>query len=77
MTNPLKPDEVSALLRRQIEALDREAEVAEVGTVLSVGDGIARVDGLRNVMANELLETADGVAGLALSGGGGGRRGGA
>jgi F-type H+-transporting ATPase subunit alpha len=67
VTNPLKPDEVSALLRRQIEALDREAEVAEVGTVLSVGDGIARVDGLRNVMANELLETADGVAGLALN----------
>jgi len=63
----LKPDEVSALLRRQIEAFDTETEVSEVGTVLSVSDGIARVDGLRNVMANELLETADGVAGLALN----------
>ena len=67
MTSQLKPDEVSALLRRQIESFDRETDVAEVGTVLSVGDGIARVDGLRNVMANELLETADGVAGLALN----------
>jgi len=67
VTSQLKPDEVSALLRRQIEAFDREAEVAEVGTVLSVGDGIARVDGLRNVMANELLETPEGVAGLALN----------
>ena len=67
MSSQLKPDEVSALLRRQIEAFDREVDVSEVGTVLSVGDGIARVDGLRNVMANELLETADGVAGLALN----------
>ena len=67
MTSQLKPEEVSALLRRQIEAFDRDSEVAEVGTVLSVGDGIARVDGLRNAMANELLETADGVAGLALN----------
>ena len=67
MTSQLKPDEVSALLRRQIEAFDRETDVAEVGTVLSVGDGIARVDGLRNVMANELLETPGGVAGLALN----------
>jgi F-type H+-transporting ATPase subunit alpha len=67
VTSQLKPEEVSALLRRQIDAFDRESEVSEVGTVLSVGDGIARVDGLRNVMANELLETADGVAGLALN----------
>ena len=67
MSSQLKPDEVSALLRRQIEAFDRETDVAEVGTVLSVGDGIARVDGLRNVMANELLETPGGVAGLALN----------
>jgi F-type H+-transporting ATPase subunit alpha len=67
VTSQLKPDEVSALLRRQIQAFDREADVAEIGTVLSVGDGIARVDGLRNAMANELLETADGVAGLALN----------
>jgi F-type H+-transporting ATPase subunit alpha len=67
VTSQLKPDEVSALLRRQIETFDRETDVAEVGTVLSVGDGIARVDGLRNVMSNELLETAGGVAGLALN----------
>ncbi len=67
MTSQLKPDEVSALLRRQIEAFDCETDVAEIGTVLSVGDGIARVDGLRNVMSNELLETPSGVAGLALN----------
>ena len=50
-----------------MKAFDRETDVAKVGSVLSVGDGIARVDGLRNVMANELLETPDGVAGLALN----------
>ena len=67
MNSQLKPDEISALLRRQMLTADRPVDVAEVGTVLSVGDGIARVDGLSNVMYNELVETEDGVAGLALS----------
>ena len=67
MNIQLKPDEISALLRRQMQLADRPVDSAEVGTVLSVGDGIARVDGLTNVMYNELVETEDGVAGLALN----------
>jgi len=63
----LKPDEISALLRRQMQSIDQAIDVAEFGTVLSVGDGIARVDGLSRVMYNELVETEDGVAGLALN----------
>ncbi len=67
MNNQLKPDEISALLRRQMQVSDRAVDSAEFGTVLSVGDGIARVDGLTKVMFNELVETEDGVAGLALN----------
>ena len=67
MNIQLKPDEISALLRRQMQQADRPVDVAEVGTVLSVGDGIARVDGLSTVMYNELVETESGVAGLALN----------
>ena len=67
MNIQLKPDEISALLRRQMQLADRPVDVAEVGTVLSVGDGIARVDGLSKVMYNELVETEGGVAGLALN----------
>ena len=67
MNIQLKPDEISALLRRQMQSIDRAIDVMEFGTVLSVGDGIARVDGLSNVMFNELLESENGVAGLALN----------
>jgi len=67
MNIQLKPDEISALLRRQMQMSDRAVDVAEFGTVLSVGDGIARVDGLSKVMYNELVETEDGIAGLALN----------
>jgi len=67
MNIQLKPDEISALLRRQMQMSDRPVDIAEFGTVLSVGDGIARVDGLTKVMYNELVETEDGVAGLALN----------
>ncbi len=67
MNFQLKPEEISALLRREMETHDRESEVAEIGTVLSVSDGMARVDGLRDCMAGERLETADGIAGLALN----------
>ena len=67
MNTQLKPDEVSALLRRQILLADRPVDISEFGTVLSVGDGIARVYGLTNVMYNELLETENGVSGLALN----------
>lgn len=52
----LKASEVSALLRQQIESFERNSELEEVGTVLQVGDGIARVYGLQNVQSNELVE---------------------
>ena len=64
----IKPDEIAKILRERIEGLDTEgADLAEVGTVLSVADGIARVHGLDNCMALELLELPHGVTGLALN----------
>jgi F-type H+-transporting ATPase subunit alpha len=64
----IKPDEIAKILRERIEGLDTEgADLAEVGTVLTVADGIARVHGLDNCMALELLELPHGVTGLALN----------
>jgi F-type H+-transporting ATPase subunit alpha len=64
----IKPDEITSILKSRIEGLDAgSAELTEVGTVLSVGDGIARVHGLENCMAFELLELPHGVTGLALN----------
>ncbi|WP_018126698.1 F0F1 ATP synthase subunit alpha [Balneola vulgaris] len=55
----VRPDEVSAILRKQLSGFDNEADVYDVGTVLEVGDGIARVYGLSNVQAGELVELPD------------------
>lgn len=63
----LKPDEIAALLRQRMESADKAVDTVEFGTVLSVGDGIARVDGLSKALYGEVLETDSGVAGLALS----------
>ena len=64
----IKPDEITSILKSRIEGLDSgSAELTEVGTVLSVADGIARVHGLENAMAFELLELPHGVSGLALN----------
>ncbi len=64
----IKPDEIASILRQRIEGLDAEsADLSEVGTVLSVGDGIARVHGLDNCMALEMLELPHDVTGLALN----------
>ncbi len=63
----LRTDEITELLRQQIENYDAVLAVDEVGTVLSVGDGIARVYGLEKVMAGELLEFPKGVAGIAMN----------
>ena len=64
----IKPDEIGKILRERIEGLDTEgAELAEVGTVLSVADGIARVHGLDDCMALEMLELPHDVTGLALN----------
>ncbi|WP_339060880.1 F0F1 ATP synthase subunit alpha [Tepidibacillus marianensis] len=63
----IKPEEISSLIKQQIESFQSEVEVADVGTVIQVGDGIARVHGLEKVMAGELLEFSNGVMGMALN----------
>jgi F-type H+/Na+-transporting ATPase subunit alpha len=64
----IKPDEITKILRERIEGLETDtAELTEVGTVLSVGDGIARIHGLENCMALEMLELPHDVVGLALN----------
>jgi len=63
----IRPEEISSLIKQQIESYKSELEVADVGTVIQVGDGIARVHGLEKVMAGELLEFANGVMGMALN----------
>lgn len=61
----IRPDEISSLIKQQIENYKSDIQVVDVGTVIQVGDGIARVHGLQNVMSGELLEFANGVMGLA------------
>ncbi|MGN6662709.1 MAG: F0F1 ATP synthase subunit alpha [Solirubrobacterales bacterium] len=64
----IKPDEIASILRERIEGLETDsADLSEVGTVLSVADGIARIHGLDNCMALEMLELGHGVTGLALN----------
>ena len=63
----IRPDEISNIIRQQIEKYDQTVKVANVGTVLQVGDGIARVYGLDQVMAGELLEFEDKTIGIALN----------
>src|ERR687889_49038 len=64
----IRPAEISEILKQQIAGFDTEANVAEVGTVLTVGDGIARVYGLQNVMAGEMVEfPSAGLRGMALN----------
>lgn len=63
----IKPSEVSEILKKQIEGFKSSVELEEVGTVLQVGDGIARIYGLNNVQANELIEFDSGVMGIVLN----------
>ena len=63
----IRPDEISSVIRQQIEQYTQEAQVVNVGTVLQVGDGIARIYGLEKVMSGELLEFQDGTIGVALN----------
>ena len=63
----IKAAEIAAILKDQIKNFGQEAEVSEVGQVLSVGDGIARVYGLDNVQAGELVEFPGGIKGMALN----------
>lgn len=63
----VRPDEVSAILRKQLSGFDSEVDIYDVGTVLQVGDGIARVYGLSKVMASELVEFPNNVMGMVLN----------
>ncbi|WP_019221103.1 F0F1 ATP synthase subunit alpha [Bartonella senegalensis] len=63
----IRPSEISKILKEQIKNFDQKAEVSEIGWVLSVGDGIARVYGLDNVQAGEMVSFSNGVRGMALN----------
>ncbi len=63
----IKPDEISAILRQQLSNFNAAADLEEVGTVLQVGDGIARIYGLNNVSSGELVEFENGVKAIALN----------
>nr|CZT54083.1 ATP synthase CF1 alpha subunit [Botryococcus braunii Showa] len=63
----IRPDEISSIIREQIEKYNQEVKIVNVGTVFQVGDGIARIYGLEKVMAGELLEFEDGTIGIALN----------
>ena len=67
MAVQIRADEISEIIRSQIQGFDRKLDVAETGVILSLGDGIARIYGLENVMAGELLEFPHGVYGMALN----------
>lgn len=63
----IRPDEISSIIRQQIEQYDQDVKVSNVGTVLQVGDGVARVYGLEKCKAGELVEFEDGEVGIALN----------
>jgi len=63
----VRPDEISAILRKQLAGFEKATEIYEVGTVLQVGDGVARVYGLSNVMVSELVEFPNNVTGMVLN----------
>ena len=63
----VQPDEISKILKQQLQGFEKEIDVYETGTVLYVGDGIARVHGLGNVRATELVEFPNGIMGMALN----------
>ncbi|MBN2668744.1 MAG: F0F1 ATP synthase subunit alpha [Bacteroidales bacterium] len=63
----IKPAEVSEIIKKQLEGIQSSAELSEVGTVLQVGDGIARIYGLTNVQANEMIEFENGTMGIVMN----------
>lgn len=63
----IKPDEISSIIKNKIENYESETQISNIGSVLEVGDGIARIYGLRNVMFNELVEFQDGKGTLAIT----------
>mgnify|MGYP002754153896 CR=1 FL=1 len=67
MPNNIKPGEVSAVLLQQLQNISTEVQFEEVGTVLTVGDGVARIYGLSKVTENELIEFDNGVMAVAMN----------
>jgi len=63
----IRADEITSILRQEIENYERAVDVSEIGAVISVGDGIARIHGLEKVMAGELIEFPHDVAGIAMN----------
>ncbi len=63
----VRPDEVASIIKREIEKYEDKLKMESVGTVLQVGDGVARIYGLDDCMANELIEFPGGVFGIALN----------
>lgn len=63
----IKPDEISSIIKNKIENYEAQTEISNIGSVLEIGDGIARIYGLRNVMFNELVEFQDGKGTLAIT----------
>src|SRR5688572_24187203 len=63
----IRADEISQIIRQQIENYDKKVEVAETGSVLTIGDGIARVYGLENAQAGELIDFPGGLQGIVLN----------
>ena len=63
----IRPEEIASVLRKEIESFEVSLEMAEVGTVLEVGDGIARIYGLENVMSNEMIQFENGSYGMAFN----------
>lgn len=67
MSNNIKPNEVSEILLQQLKEIDTKVKFEEVGTVLTIGDGVARIYGLTNVTENELIEFENGVMAVAMN----------
>ncbi|HPI72823.1 MAG TPA: F0F1 ATP synthase subunit alpha, partial [bacterium] len=63
----IRPEEITSVLKKQIESFEKHVDLEEVGEVIQVGDGIARVYGLENIMSMELVEFPNGVYGMALN----------
>src|SRR5438128_6018742 len=63
----IRADEITSILRQEIENYERAIDVSETGSVISVGDGIARIHGLEKVMAGELIQFPHDVAGIAMN----------
>ena len=67
MSTTMRPEEITGIIKERIANFESKLDVNEVGTVLTIGDGVARVFGLKNVLAGELVEFDGGVKGMVLN----------